>query len=147
MIFYDIILRYATPPQTRLPYIQLVGSAIRGEESSGCAPHLAEKNLENRVLLEGKFSENGMEQVDGLRHRAPVGLAHLRPQLAHQHPTPPSKTAISEGGERWGCTHATHGRIRTIIDPRTPTMPGWARQTLLAPSARRRDVLGESHEG
>ena len=47
-----------------------------------------------------------------------------------------------------------HGRSRITIDPRIPTMPGRSRsgfhqpgKTLLAPSAKRREVVGESHEG
>ena len=40
-----------------------------------------------------------------------------------------------------------HGRSRMTIDPRIPTMQGRTRQTLLEPSAKRREVFGESHEG
>ena len=46
-----------------------------------------------------------------------------------------------------------HGGGRMTTDPRIPTMPGGARrvfttrQAPLAPSAKRREVLGESHEG
>ena len=47
-----------------------------------------------------------------------------------------------------------HGRSRMTIDPRIPTNTGTehvgfspTRQTSLAPSARRREVFGESHEG
>ena len=43
------------------------------------------------------------------------------------------------------------GRSRMTIDPRTPTMPARrvssTGQTLLAPSAKRREVFGELHEG
>ena len=59
--------------------------------------------------------------------------------------------ATQEGG---GCTHVMHGRVHVTIDPRIPTIAGTehfefspAKQTLLAPSAKRREVLGESHEG
>ena len=52
-----------------------------------------------------------------------------------------------------GCTHSMHSCGRKTIDPRIPTMPGRStsgvsptRQTLLAPSAKRREVFGESHE-
>ena len=47
-----------------------------------------------------------------------------------------------------------HGRSRMTIDPRIPGMPGrrarWVFTEyvdLLAPIAKRREVLGESHEG
>ena len=45
-----------------------------------------------------------------------------------------------------------HGRSRKTIYPRIPIMPehvGFSptRQTLLAPSAKRREVFGESHKG
>ena len=48
-----------------------------------------------------------------------------------------------------------HGRSRRTIDPRIPAMPGRStsglfsrtRKTLLAPSAKRREGSGESHEG
>ena len=48
-----------------------------------------------------------------------------------------------------------HGRSRVAIDPRIPTIyagtehVGFSatRQTMLAPSAKRREVFGESHEG
>ena len=51
--------------------------------------------------------------------------------------------------------HAMHGRSRITRDPRIPTMPGaepvrfspTRRQALLAPGAKRREVVGESHEG
>ena len=59
---------------------------------------------------------------------------------------------MGEGGE--GCTHVMRGRGRIAIDPRIPILPGPervgdspTRQTLLAPSAKRREVLGESYEG
>ena len=62
------------------------------------------------------------------------------------------ETAVHMGRE--GCTHVMHGRSRMTIDPRTPTMPGRStsgfsptKQTLPAPTAKRREVLGESHEG
>ena len=56
-------------------------------------------------------------------------------------------------GVRW--THfVMHGRGGMTIDPRILTMPGRqpvgfsrTRDTLLAPSAKRREVFGESHEG
>ena len=53
-------------------------------------------------------------------------------------------------GGRAGCTHVMHGRSRMTIDLRIPKIPGWStstRQTLLAPSAKRREELDESHEG
>ena len=60
------------------------------------------------------------------------------------------------GGVGWGgggCTQFVHGRRRTTIDRRIPTMPGRStsgflptRQTLLAPRAERREVFGESQE-
>ena len=48
-----------------------------------------------------------------------------------------------------------HGRSRMTIDPRIPSVPGRSmyvgfsptRQILLAPSAKRREVSGESNEG
>ena len=43
-----------------------------------------------------------------------------------------------------------HGRSRMTIDPRIPAEHvGFSptRQILLAPSAKRREVFGESHEG
>ena len=49
-----------------------------------------------------------------------------------------------------------HGRSMKIVDPRISTIPGRSmsdvgfsptRQTLLASSAKRREVFGESHEG
>ena len=53
-----------------------------------------------------------------------------------------------------GVLDIIHGRSRMHINPRLPTMPGrstWGfsptRQTLLAPSAKRRQVFGESHKG
>ena len=52
-----------------------------------------------------------------------------------------------EGG---GGLIVTYGRIRKTIDPRIPTMRHtgyYTVQTLLVPSAKRREVLGESHEG
>ena len=56
----------------------------------------------------------------------------------------------TDGG---GCTHAVHGRIRTT-GPSHPKNAGTGhvrfsptRQILLAPSAKRREVSGESHEG
>ena len=56
-----------------------------------------------------------------------------------------------EGGRG---TQFVHGRCRMTIDPSIPTMPGRStsgfsptRQTLHAPSAKRREVFGESHEG
>ena len=56
----------------------------------------------------------------------------------------------------WGgeCTHAIHDRSRSTTDPRISTMPGRSTsgstdqaEALLAPSAKHREVLGESHEG
>ena len=53
-----------------------------------------------------------------------------------------------------GDTQFRHGRSRMTMNPRIPIMPGRStsgfrqnRQTLLAPSAKRREVFGESHEG
>ena len=45
-----------------------------------------------------------------------------------------------------------HGRDLTTADPRIPTAPerstsGFRRPTPLAPSAKRREVFGESHKG
>ena len=47
-----------------------------------------------------------------------------------------------------------HGHSRMTVDPRIPTNAGTEhvgfspnRQTLLAPSAKRREMSGESHEG
>ena len=59
---------------------------------------------------------------------------------------------IGGGG---GCTQFVHGRSRMTIDPRIPTMPGRRtsgfyqpdKHCLLAPSAKRREVFGESHAG
>ena len=57
----------------------------------------------------------------------------------------------------WGggrCTHVMHGRSRVTINPGIPTLPGRIRSGChrpgrhwLAPSAKRREVLDESHEG
>ena len=53
-----------------------------------------------------------------------------------------------------GCTHIVHARWRSSVDPR-PSLPYNAgtevglsptRKTLLVPGAKRRKVLGESHE-
>ena len=56
-----------------------------------------------------------------------------------------------EDGE---CAPAMHSRCRKTIDPRMPTMPGRStpgftqtRQALRAPSAKCREVFGESHGG
>ena len=56
-------------------------------------------------------------------------------------------------GGGWS-TDVMHGHIRMTIDIRIPTMPGTehvgfspTRQTLLALSAKRREVLGGLHEG
>ena len=55
-----------------------------------------------------------------------------------------------------GCTQFVHGRSRMTIDPRIPTLPERStpgfhhtdrHETLPTPSAMRREVLGESHEG
>ena len=58
-----------------------------------------------------------------------------------------------EGGGR-ACTQFVHGRSRMTINPEHPYYAGTehvgfspTRQTLLAPSAKRREVFGESHEG
>ena len=53
---------------------------------------------------------------------------------------------------RVGCTQFGHGRSPMTIDPRIPTMPGrrtsdFNQPGTLAPSAKRREVFGESHEG
>ena len=59
----------------------------------------------------------------------------------------------SRGGNKMpnSDTRVTHGRSRMTIYPSIPKMPGRStsatRQTLLAPSAKRREVLGESHKG
>ena len=57
------------------------------------------------------------------------------------------------GGGGGGCTQFVHGRSRMTINPRIFTNAGRervgfspTRQTLLAPSAKRREVFGESHE-
>ena len=45
-----------------------------------------------------------------------------------------------------------HGRSRITMDPRTPKLPGWSTlfspvsQTSRAPSAKRHEVFGGSHE-
>ena len=51
-----------------------------------------------------------------------------------------------------GLLDTIHGRSRMTMDPRIPTLPrkehvrfSPTRQTLLAPSAKRREVFGESH--
>ena len=57
-----------------------------------------------------------------------------------------------KGGER--CTNGMHGRGRKAIDPRIPTMTGREHACFfyrpgrhwLAPSAKRREVFGGSHE-
>ena len=53
-----------------------------------------------------------------------------------------------------GITHLIHSRSRVAIDPRISTMPGRSmsdfsptKQTSRAPTAERREVLGESLEG
>ena len=53
-----------------------------------------------------------------------------------------------------GCPQFVHGRSRMTRDPSIPTMPGRehvgfspTRQTMLAPSEKRREMFGESHEG
>ena len=58
------------------------------------------------------------------------------------------------GGGGRGCTHVVHAGSRMTIDPRIPYNDGTEHigfsttgQTLLAPSAKRRAVFGESHEG
>ena len=58
------------------------------------------------------------------------------------------------GVEGGGVLIIMHGRSRMTIDPRIPTMPGRSTsgfrrpgRHLLAPSAKRREVFGESHEG
>ena len=58
-------------------------------------------------------------------------------------------------GTTRGGTQFVHGRSRMTVDPRIPTIyaatehVGFSptRQTLLAPSAKRREVFGESLEG
>ena len=62
--------------------------------------------------------------------------------------------ALTDAGVFEKNTPTQHGRSRRTVDPRIPTMPGRStsgfsptRQILLAPSAYRREVLGESHEG
>ena len=52
------------------------------------------------------------------------------------------------------CAHFMHGRSRTAIDPRMPTKAGTAhvglsstKQTSRAPTAKRREAFGASHEG
>lgn len=54
--------------------------------------HLAEENLEDGVVLRGEVSQDTVEEVDGLGHRAPVGLAHLGPQLSQQNTCQNKKT-------------------------------------------------------
>ena len=61
------------------------------------------------------------------------------------------------GGGKWGgvldrrdILDLMHGRGRIAVNSRIPTMPGRSMstgQTLVAPSAKRREVSGESHEG
>ena len=65
-----------------------------------------------------------------------------------------------KSGRGGRCTQFVHGRSRMAIDPRTPAMPGRSalgfhqpgshclptRRPLLAPSANRNEVFGESHE-
>ena len=58
------------------------------------------------------------------------------------------------GGRGRGGVHFVHGGSRMTVDPRIPTLPGWSASCfhqpgrhLLAPSAKRREVFGESHEG
>ena len=53
-----------------------------------------------------------------------------------------------------GCTYVMHGRSGMTMGTRIPAVPGWstsafppAMQTLFVPSAKRREVLGESDEG
>ena len=51
------------------------------------------------------------------------------------------------------CAQFVHGCSRMAIDPRIPIMPGRSTSgfhqpgRLLAPSAKRHEVFGESHEG
>ena len=61
---------------------------------------------------------------------------------------------LEVGGGGMGCAHVMHGRGRMTMEPCIPTMPGRStsgfsptKQTLPAPTAKRREVLGESHEG
>ena len=53
-----------------------------------------------------------------------------------------------------GGTHVIHSRSRMTVDSCIPPVPGWStvgfsptKQTSRAPGAKRREVLGESHEG
>lgn len=48
--------------------------------------HLSKKNLEDCVVLDGQLLQDAVEEVDSLRHRTPVGFAHLCPKLAQQDP-------------------------------------------------------------
>ena len=50
------------------------------------------------------------------------------------------------GDRREACTHAMHGRSRLTIHPlHVGLLP--IGQAVIAPKAKHRDVLGESHEG
>ena len=60
------------------------------------------------------------------------------------------------GGGGGGCTHFMRSRSPKTIDPRFPTMPARStehvgfsptRQRSRAPSAKRRDEFGKSHDG
>ena len=57
------------------------------------------------------------------------------------------------GGGRRGCTHVMHGGSRMTVAPSHPHTAGKEHveyspngRALLAPSAKRREVFGESHE-
>lgn len=48
--------------------------------------YLPQKELKNVMALHGQFLQDAVQQVHGLRHRAPIRFAHLCPQLAQQDP-------------------------------------------------------------
>ena len=93
---------------------------------------------------------------------AAATISHQRPELLrladNRHSVLKSDSDRSakgaRGGEGRGCTQFVHCRSRMTIDPPIPAMPGRSTsgfhqsgRHLLAPSAKRREMFAEWHEG
>ena len=90
-------------------------------------------------------------------HAWPLSYINIVPCIRKKAGT--ETTGVHPPGERGGgggigCAQFVHGRSRMTIDPRIPTMPGRSTpgfhqpgiHCLHQPSAKRREVFGESHE-
>ena len=131
-------------PKTRLICIARTPIAL-GDDSLGCPTHQFEVVREVELL-----DHPGSHDVHRGKNPAPAGLL-LVGNLA-------LLNCFQKGGEgegrRGGCTQFVHGRNRMTIRPSHLYYAGAehvgfsrTRQTLPAPSAKRREVFGESHEG